>query len=78
MSIKVYCLKYPEDCGCDPDMTLSIQKAKEWLEEGKKYGGYQMLEYVIEDDKIADQWNRCWFYDKEGYLHVMVAKDYFD
>lgn len=75
MSIKVYCLKYPEDCGCDPDMTLSIHKAMEWLEQ--QGDECQVLEYMVSNDGIEDQWQRCWYFH-EGKIQCMITKDYFD
>ena len=57
-------------------MTINLDKGLRWLEEFKQYE-YQLLEYVLIDDEISDHWERCWFYDKEGKLHQIIAKDYF-
>lgn len=77
MSILVYCLKYPESCGCDPEITLNKDKAMSWLEDYKNTNGCQVLEYLVLNDQISDLWQKCWYY-YEGKLHSIIAKDYLD
>lgn len=74
MPILVYCLKWPESSGCDPEMTLDKHKAMTWLEENK--GECQVLEYMVSDE-IVELWQRCWFYH-DGKIQSMITKDYFD
>lgn len=76
MTIKVYCLKYPDDIGTNPEMTLNFEKAMEWLNNNKQYK-CEVLEFIVSNERVSDLWERCWFYHR-GELHKLIAGEYFD
>lgn len=74
MAIKVYVLKYPDDIGTNPDVTLNFDKAMKWLNHNKEYK-CEVLEYLASNDIVCDKWERCWLYH-EGKLHSLNSGEY--
>lgn len=66
MTTKIYCLVVSGGEYEDMSMTLSFNKALEWLKKHSRTG--QILEYSLENDAIKDIWDCIWEYDKDGNL----------
>lgn len=66
MATKIYCLAFQGGDYEDMSMTLSLDKALEWLKKHPKTG--QILEYSVQNDTIADMWNCIWECDSQGNL----------
>lgn len=60
MATKVYCLVLSGGDYEDLEMTLSLEKALEWLKKRQKYG--QILEYDVSENGISKIWNAIWEY----------------
>jgi len=58
--MKLYCLVLQFGDYEDMEMTLSFDKAKDWLSSHKKSG--QILEYTVTDDGISKEWDCMWEY----------------
>jgi hypothetical protein len=63
--VYVFCLVLKGGDLEDLQITLSGEKAFDWLENNKKHG--QILEYTITDDGISSSWRCIWEYN-DGVL----------
>lgn len=59
--VYVFCLVLQGGDFEDLQITLSGEKAFDWLEKNKKHG--QILEYTITDDGISEEWRSIWQYE---------------
>jgi hypothetical protein len=62
--VRIYCMIPNSGQYDDMSMTLSLEKALEWLKKHSTSG--EVLEYQVESDKIAKTSARIWFYDNVG------------
>lgn len=58
--VYVFCLVLQGGDYEDLQITLSGEKAFDWLEKNKKHG--QILEYVITSEGISSNWRTIWQY----------------
>lgn len=64
--VSVYCLVLRGGEYEDMEVTLSLDKALEWLGKRQKTG--QVIEYSVPENSICKEWCGIWYYDVDRNL----------
>jgi hypothetical protein len=62
--VKVYCLVINGGDYQDMELTLSLEKALDWMKEKPKTR--HILEYNVTEEEILDTWYDIWYIDNDG------------